>query len=116
MDLMTKSMEGYESGDKEMGRKFGELAKKLAGEMKAGKAKLADYEIAEMSSESDDVKEMSKRIKAAEEDMKKDVEKELAAFESRINVMLSSKVDSSKDEIKDLKDAIVLLTKLAGDK
>lgn len=114
MDLMTKSMEGYEKGDMEMGRKFGELAKKLAGEVKAKKAKLADYDVDALSEESEEVKELSKKIKASEEEVKEDVKKELAAFEEKITVMLASKADASKEQIKDIQQAIVLLTNLAA--
>ncbi len=113
MDLMSRSMAGYESGDMEMGRKYGELAKKLAGEIKGGKAKLSDYEVEEKSKDSDDVKELAKKIKAAEEEIKEDVKKELAAFEDKMNVALAAQ-NVSKAEFKTMQDCIIELTKLSA--
>jgi hypothetical protein len=113
MELMAMSADGYEKGDMEMGRKYGEMAKKLAMDMKGGKAKMSDYDIDKDSAKSDEVKEMGKRIKAAEEEVKKEVEEKLAKFEEKITVMLANHNQATTSEMKDVKDAILLLTKVA---
>lgn len=110
-ELMKLSRDCYKLGDIEKGDKYADMAMKLSEEAEMGRAKLSDYDIEAASSESDDVKELAKKIEASEKELKEEVKKELAKFEEKLTVMLAANNNASKAEIKTLSDCIIELTK-----
>jgi len=112
-ELMKLSRDCYKLGDVEKGDKYADMAMKLSEEAEMGRAKLSDYDIEAASNDSDDVKELAKKIEASEQEVKEDVKKELAKFEEKISVMLAANADTNKAEIKTLSDCIIQLTKLS---
>ncbi len=110
-ELMKLSRDSYKLGDVEKGDKYADMAMRLSEEAEMGRAKLSDYDIEAASCDSDEVKELAKKIEASEKEVKEEVKKELAKFEEKLGVMLAANANANKAEIKTLSDCIILLTK-----